>query len=76
MSKRKCRDEVSEQLRYEKRIALSIDTLLRVQFDLPLDPKLRDPQPVPTVEVLAFLWKRAQESDRSTQGYEPNALKH
>ena len=76
LMKRKCRDGVSERTRYEKRIQRSIDTLLRVHFGLPIDPKLSDPQPCSTVEVKAFLWEVAQQIDPPTEGYEPNALEH
>lgn len=49
------RSQTSESERELKRIALSLDTLLRKRFGLPIDPNLQNPQPVSTERCLEFL---------------------
>ena len=72
MTKTRTREHTREQERGEKRLALSIHTLLCVRLgqESRLDSSLVDPQPVTEIEVRAWLWKIA---NSPTQGYEPNA---
>ena len=57
---KRSREESRQLEREEKRIAISIDSLLRERLGWPYNPRgLVEPQPVDEVVVLAFLWERA-----------------
>ena len=59
MPKRKhnhTRDPLSSApFRFLKRVRLSIDTLLRVELGLPVDPDLTEPQPIPREQCVQYL---------------------
>ena len=59
---KRARRDCCQEKRDEKQIIISIDTLLRVKFGLPVDRSLSEPQPCTKVEVLAYLWARAQQT--------------
>ena len=69
----------SEPFRQIKRLRLSIDTLLRVELGLPLNPDISCHQPVSREDCIVFLKSVADQeniahtNDPPTQGYEPNA---
>ena len=74
MTKRK-RSDTSTACRELKRIALSLDTLLRKHYALPVDPALDNPQPVSTERCLEYLksvFENASSSSVVTQVMSPS----
>ena len=72
------RSAASAHERESKRLAISVDTLLRLQLGLPVDVNLKHHLPIEPARVLQFLRERAcvttQTSTKTTSGYEPNAV--
>ena len=58
---KRTRKESKVEARENKRLCLSIDTLIRGKLGLPIDATLNEAQPVPTVECLAFLYSIANQ---------------
>lgn len=69
------RSESRAQARENVRLAISVDTLLRLRFGLPIDKNLTQPLPLDLARCVDLLRSRAGVATGSTEGYEPNALK-
>ena len=70
-----CRSEVRARAREDVRLAVSVDTLLRLHFGLPCARDLKQTLPIKESRCIELLRIRAGVTAGVTEGYEPNALK-